>query len=311
MQTGRYSVNDILKLENQNPIGPEGDKRFVPMNLVPLDRIDEQIDAAMAPPVAPEPEPTVDEESGVKPAARSGEMRRPAGTVDARVRLAGHHVLLFTDVMTRVVEQEVKANRRAVKQHLATSESASLSEWLVGFYEKFPGDVTRALLPAVVAYMEATAGLICASFGSDVPPDSLATFMQDYARDAGLRHAGRSLNQLNALVRDTSPSKLKTAINERLDDWSAQRGPWAGRLELNQAGNAAAFKTFTLLGVRRKRWIARETMDLPCNALNGRIVGVNDPIARKGEVLGEYQVQRDRLHPPLQDGCICMIEAEV
>ncbi len=33
---GVFSQNDILRLENMNPIGPEGDKRYVPLNMAPV-----------------------------------------------------------------------------------------------------------------------------------------------------------------------------------------------------------------------------------------------------------------------------------
>jgi HK97 family phage portal protein len=39
---GVYSVNDILTLEERNPIGPDGDKRFVPMNFVTLEKAGEE-----------------------------------------------------------------------------------------------------------------------------------------------------------------------------------------------------------------------------------------------------------------------------
>ena len=39
---GVYSVNDIRALEDENPIGPEGDKRVVQMNMTTLERIGEE-----------------------------------------------------------------------------------------------------------------------------------------------------------------------------------------------------------------------------------------------------------------------------
>ena len=35
-QTGSMTINDILRAEDENPIGPEGDVRFVPLNYQPL-----------------------------------------------------------------------------------------------------------------------------------------------------------------------------------------------------------------------------------------------------------------------------------
>lgn len=46
---GVFTVNDILSLEDMNTIGPDGDRRFVPLNMVPLDRVDDVIDAKNEP----------------------------------------------------------------------------------------------------------------------------------------------------------------------------------------------------------------------------------------------------------------------
>lgn len=54
---GVFSVNDILELEDRNPIGPEGDKRMVQMNLTTLERVGEDPpQAAPAPGNAPAPD---------------------------------------------------------------------------------------------------------------------------------------------------------------------------------------------------------------------------------------------------------------
>lgn len=52
---GWLSVNDILRLENMNPIGPEGDVRLQPMNMVPLGT--PPAPAAPPPPAAPSSPP--------------------------------------------------------------------------------------------------------------------------------------------------------------------------------------------------------------------------------------------------------------
>jgi HK97 family phage portal protein len=49
LQNGWMSVNEIRELENLNPIGPEGDKHFVQLNMTTLDKAGE--------PAAPEPMP--------------------------------------------------------------------------------------------------------------------------------------------------------------------------------------------------------------------------------------------------------------
>lgn len=59
-QMGVFSVNDILALEDMNPIGPEGDKRVMQSQFTTLEQIGED-PAPPAPPAAPE-DPEDDEE---------------------------------------------------------------------------------------------------------------------------------------------------------------------------------------------------------------------------------------------------------
>jgi hypothetical protein len=44
------TINEIRELENLNPIGPEGDKHFVQLNMTTLDKLGQE-------PPAPEPMP--------------------------------------------------------------------------------------------------------------------------------------------------------------------------------------------------------------------------------------------------------------
>jgi HK97 family phage portal protein len=43
-QTGVYSQNMILELEDENTIGPEGDRRFIPVNMMPADKFNDFLD---------------------------------------------------------------------------------------------------------------------------------------------------------------------------------------------------------------------------------------------------------------------------
>lgn len=55
-EIGAYSVNDILRREGENTIGPEGDIRVMQAQYVPLDRIGAE--PAPATPVLPAPAQT-------------------------------------------------------------------------------------------------------------------------------------------------------------------------------------------------------------------------------------------------------------
>jgi hypothetical protein len=49
------TVNEIRELENLNPIGPEGDKHFVQLNMTTLEKVGQE-------PPAPEPMPPAEAE---------------------------------------------------------------------------------------------------------------------------------------------------------------------------------------------------------------------------------------------------------
>jgi HK97 family phage portal protein len=58
LQNGWMTVNEIRELENLNPIGPEGDKHFVQLNMTTLDKVGQQ-----APAAEPMPEPPAEYET--------------------------------------------------------------------------------------------------------------------------------------------------------------------------------------------------------------------------------------------------------
>ena len=59
LQNGWMTINEIRELENLNPIGPEGDQHFVPMNMTTLEKAVSE----------PEPQPPVAEEPAPEPPA--------------------------------------------------------------------------------------------------------------------------------------------------------------------------------------------------------------------------------------------------
>jgi hypothetical protein len=42
LQNGWMTINEIRELENLNPIGPEGDKHFVQLNMTTLDKVGQE-----------------------------------------------------------------------------------------------------------------------------------------------------------------------------------------------------------------------------------------------------------------------------
>jgi HK97 family phage portal protein len=76
LQNGWMTINEVRQLENLNPIGPEGDRHYIQMNMQTLDDMDAQPEQPQEPPqppdepAAPPDEPPAQEE---QPDAVDGE----------------------------------------------------------------------------------------------------------------------------------------------------------------------------------------------------------------------------------------------
>ena len=128
--TGVYSINDQCRELNLNPIGPEGDRRFVSAQLVPLD--------AVKGPAKPEADPA-DEPS--EPTGNDDPPAAKPGKSDETVAAVRSVVL---DSLQRCVRRETQALRRASKRPDFAGFAAS-------FYASHAPFVAEALAPSLRA----------------------------------------------------------------------------------------------------------------------------------------------------------------
>jgi HK97 family phage portal protein len=107
LDRGVFSVNDVLELEDRNPIGPDGDKRFVPLNMQLLKRAGEEPPAPETPPAeTPPDDPDEGEETPF-----------PPETMAVRVRAA--FLTVATDTFARLLRREAGwAEEKVMKPHL-------------------------------------------------------------------------------------------------------------------------------------------------------------------------------------------------
>jgi hypothetical protein len=185
-QNGYYSIDDIRELENLNPL-PDGagEKYYVQVNMVPVDRIDELVDkqVSTAAPADPTPLPTA----------------RALPDPDASARMIAAQRALFVDAMGRMVRRETQALRRAAK-----SGSAGVTQWREEFYPKHAGMLRDALLPAVsshLAYVAATTGA------------------QEITRQLAEAHIAESLGELERLPAE----ELENAVDLMAQRWEVHR----------------------------------------------------------------------------------------
>lgn len=122
LTNGSYTINKVLDLEDENPIGEDGDVHFVAVNMQPLER-------AINPPEPPAPivkTPPVDPPKDEPPADNMPAMR---GALSS----------LVAETFSRLMRKELNEGRRAAKK------PSDFLAWMNGFYPEFEANLSDAL----------------------------------------------------------------------------------------------------------------------------------------------------------------------
>lgn len=132
-EMGVLSTNDILRKENMPPIGAEGDKRFVPMNFIPLDKAGEETQDVNPPQAQDTQQPPVQPPNGA-----DDPNQRAATTAAIREVLAS--------ILGRMVDNERTAVMRMAKK------PSNFIGPVSSFFDKQAETVYEAIYPTVKAW---------------------------------------------------------------------------------------------------------------------------------------------------------------
>ena len=301
-QVGGFSVNDILELENRNPIGEEGDKRFVPMNMVPLDQV-----GIYKPTAQGEPEPVEENKREV----RSGVSRN---------RIAQSYRRIFEDAAVRILRRESEQVMGKARELLGARNRDSFIEWLIVFYDKHRDYVKRQMLPPITALAEAIQSEVAQEINIDagITPE-LTQFIDDYAETYASRHVGNSRSRLLKAIetaRDGGDDEIE-ALQAQVDDWAKTRPAVISNHESVRVNGAIARTVMAMAGITKLmiRNTGSKTCEF-CEGLDGVIVGIEQPIIPAGSSLqgkdsngNHLTVSGKKMNPPFHGGCQCTIEA--
>jgi len=132
---GGITINKMLELEDEDPIGPMGDLRFVPLNMQTLEEADKK--AKGQTPVEPKVEPEPEEE--IEPEEETEETEQDEPT--EAPKLAEHAWL--KSVLGRMLNKELNALKRAA------SKPKEFLTWLDEFYPHHTETLSEAMLQVV------------------------------------------------------------------------------------------------------------------------------------------------------------------
>jgi HK97 family phage portal protein len=191
---GALSLNRILELEDENPIGPMGDLRFVPVNMQTLEQAARVAQAAKEP--APEPEPATSPADPPGPAPAED----PQEPDDQEMELRRACEQLLADTLGRLTKKEANEARRAAKQ------PKKFLAWIDGFYNADYRSTIRAAVTPVLR-----TAVIAARRDADA--DELAHVF-------AIEHLSRSTQELLDLAGAATEAELAPKLETLLTAWT-------------------------------------------------------------------------------------------
>lgn len=312
IQAGFMNRNEVRGLENLNP-AEDLDAYLVPLNMM-------EAGAAMPAPAAPAaaaaataaPDPARSEEAAM-------EIRAQSAAADRRA-IANSQEAVVVDAMERIVRRETNDIGRAVTKYLVrANDVAGFLVWLDGFYREHPEFVRRNLKSGFEATARLTLMSVSRELGDDMLPhvDALMLFVAEYLEAMANRWAAGNAAQLRAIVGEgavAGAEEIAAAVQERLAGWEETEAQKNARRETYRGVNAFAYALYGESGVSYLRWVATGENCPYCNALNGKIVGMNQSFVGAGDfkplgAAGPLRIRNQRKHAPLHAGCDCMVIA--
>lgn len=290
------TADDIRAKENMNAYEPPEDPEKEPGKVLlwPLNM--GSAENVIDPPEAPAPPPATDSTPPTpSPAPDGGASSRGSGAAPSRRALARAQRISLTDAADRILRREsADILSRSRKRNNPT-------DWLDTFYEDHRGYIVKQVGPQLRAYAALVGAEVSRELGREVAvPEAFVTkYVDGYAS----RHVSASRSTVTTLLE--GPAKQ---LESSLAEWP-ERSEWVALREANQAGNAFAVAAYRAAGVPFLRW---ETGDecADCVGLHGKRVPIDGRFAQRGELSDDKFVPAAGIgHPPLCDGCDCVVVA--
>lgn len=308
-QTGAYSPNHILELEDENPV-EGGDERFVPLNMVPLSLATQ----------AKKPDSNVSYENISNNAFDEEYIeRRAQQAAQIRKNIEAQYKPIIRKKAAKIIRAEVREIKKAVKKYLTQRDYINFEGWMRQYYiehQRFIGDNIAADFEQYSQVIgSAAAEEIGVGFDNTF---DYQDFVNGYTQTFVMRHVGSSQGQLINLIKESQADDAVASdlILERLKEWNEKRPDKIANRETVEADCAFAVAMWTGAGIPTKIWVNTGRDNCPyCKSLNGRKIGIYQSFLRKDQEFQPegaetpFKPSADRRHPPIHGGCDCAVVA--
>lgn len=328
-QNGFLSTNDIRAKEDMNTV-KNGDVLMSPLNMVPLDQISSTVreinkllevrkyltedDLRKAADRSPVTEQDLSE-------WRNGIMVRNATlrSVKCRHRMIGAYRTMYEDAAKRLVKRETQDVIALAKRDFKTRGFSAFADDLRNFYSgDFIEAAKRIMLPVAMAYGDQVADEAVDEVNGTKDQNRVDRFIRSYVEDYANRHSIMNLQEITDLMKqcEANGDDAVSSLEKTFEKWNENLPESIANEESVRMNNAAALHVYKTGGVQNVRWFTYGGSSCSyCNGLDGKMVNINDPFVRSGEVYQPegadkpFTSETDIRHSPLHKGCECMIGA--
>lgn len=307
LDRGVFTADDVLELEDMNP-QPDG---LGQVYLVPLNMVNKRAVAGPAP-VLLEPGRMRNVTPGRLGISAPGRVVLQRSSA-LRRKLTIAYGKQWEAYTTRVVEEETRQLREGIKEWITERSAVEFVAWLEKFYDGFRERIGKLSAPLLTSYAGAILPVALEEVASeaDVSPQYDA-FVAEYREGFVRRHIGRSRSELTAAVADVEDAGA--SAEELLQRWEESRPGIIQMHESIRAESAFARSAFALAGITKIRAVTYNHNCPYCEALDGRVIGMDEAFLSEGEFWPEGAerpliVTSTHRHPPFHQGCDCGIEA--
>jgi len=308
LDRGVYNADQVLDLEDENP-QPDGLGKIYH---VPLNMINKELIMSPQPLTIENKSAPIVVKRDLKPAIqqRSAALRR---------KITISYKSLFDEYGKKIVKKEVDAIRGAIEEMLSQKGIVDFNNWLENYYRDFGKEIDKHASPLISSYAAAVLPVAQDEINSDfdISPQ-YQDFQREYKDYFTARHIKSSQGQLGAVIRDAQEAgeNEAEALEQRLTEWEEKRPGKITMRETIRAESAFARSVFALSGISKIRSIAYGTNCPYCQALDGKVIGIDDFFLTKGDFQPEgakepLKVTSNRSHPSYHEGCDCGIMASI
>jgi HK97 family phage portal protein len=157
----------------------------------------------------------------------------------------------------------------------------------------------------------------------DLSNEQVISFVKSYAFKFADKTVDTSAGDVRDLVEQSesegwSVKELGDALSKVSESWDKSRAELIAKTETVRASNAGALASYKAAGIVKKVWIADSAACPYCNALDGRVIGIDDAFLKMGDSFQPEGADsalsiryEDVGYPPAHPNCRCSVGAEV